>query len=55
MFRESIIDDFAPLFRLKENRRDEVSGRPDRPTSSGIKKSWQNWPLVGALTKSDAN
>jgi hypothetical protein len=53
--QNQIIDDLAPLFRLNDNRGDEVSGRPDRPISPGIKKSWQNWPLVGALTNSDAN
>jgi hypothetical protein len=33
-----MIDDFAPLFRLIENRTDEVSGRADCPISPGIKK-----------------
>ena len=33
-----MIDDFTPLFRLIENRTDEVSGRADRPISPGMKK-----------------
>ena len=33
-----MIDDFTPLFRLIENRTDEVSGRADRTMSPGIQK-----------------
>jgi len=33
-----MIDDFTPLFRLIENRTDEVSGRADRPISPAIQK-----------------
>jgi hypothetical protein len=37
-----MIDDFAPLFRLIENRTDEVSGRADRPISHEIQKKLAN-------------
>ena len=37
-----MIDDFAPLFRLIENRTDEVSGRADRPISPEIQKNLAN-------------
>lgn len=37
-----MIDDFAPLFRLIENRTDEVSGRAHRPISPEIQKKLAN-------------